>query len=165
MLQLPTAIPLFGTAAEAYGFKLGANAGYVGQGMIMGPRVCLSMLAGSVAGFGILAPIAVHEGWATATSSSADGYAAFVTWVAMSIMITDSLTSLAVLLARYAYQMVRDKDRSIHYASLSNPDLPVAASFEGSTAFVVAAGAFPSSLLHVQNSSSPNCNQDVLTPV
>ena len=64
-MRLPTAIPLFGSAAAAYGWKLGASAGYVGQGMIMGNRVCLSMLAGSVAGFGILAPLAVRKGWAS----------------------------------------------------------------------------------------------------
>ena len=69
-VQLPTAIPLFGTAAAAYGWKLGANAGYIGQGMIMGNRVCISMLAGSVAGFGILAPHAVREGWASLPSAS-----------------------------------------------------------------------------------------------
>lgn len=138
-VKLPTALPLFGTAAAAYGWKLGANAGYIGQGIIMGPRVCFSMLAGSVVGFGILAPLAVQQGWAN-TSSSSDGYAAFVTWVAMSIMIADSLTSLAVLLCRYAFQMAAEKRRSRGYASLGNPELPIAARFEESTPFVAASG-------------------------
>lgn len=106
----------------------------------MGPRVCLSMLAGSVAGFGILAPIAVREGWANAKSSSSDGYAAFVTWVAMSIMIADSLTSLAVLLGQYLWQLAAANRRSTGYGAVGSHELPVAASFEGSTAVVAASG-------------------------
>jgi uncharacterized oligopeptide transporter (OPT) family protein len=139
--HVQTTLPVFGTAAAAYGWKLGANAGYIGQGMIMGPRVCFSMLAGSVAGFGILAPLAVKQGWASIDkSSSRDGYATFVTWVAMSIMIADSLTSLAVLLCRYGYQIAVNRVRSRGYASFRSGEVPVVMDLEETTAFGSASG-------------------------
>lgn len=164
-MRLPTAIPLFGSAAAAYGWKLGASAGYVGQGMIMGNRVCLSMLAGSVAGFGILAPLAVRKGWAsmsdtptgspsTAPSPSSsdegspqDTYAAFLAWVAMSIMIADSLTSLAVLVCRHVCQAAAKRRRARGYSSLGAPQDPRAANYEGSTVFVAAAGVLHFSVM------------------
>lgn len=40
---------------------------YVGQGMIMGPRTVMSMLAGAVVGYGIVAPAVRHAGWAPGT--------------------------------------------------------------------------------------------------
>jgi uncharacterized oligopeptide transporter (OPT) family protein len=38
------------SAATAWGWELTMSMGYVGQGMIMGPRTCWSMLAGAVTG-------------------------------------------------------------------------------------------------------------------
>ena len=37
-------------AATAWGWELAPSMGYVGQGMIMGPRTAFSMLAGAVTG-------------------------------------------------------------------------------------------------------------------
>ena len=36
--------------------------GYVGQGMIMGPRTAVSMLAGALAGWACLGPVAHAKG-------------------------------------------------------------------------------------------------------
>ena len=65
------------------------------------------MLGGSVIGFALLAPLALARGWAAAAPGEKAGAAEqhaveWVSWVSLSIMITDSLTSLAVLLIRYA---------------------------------------------------------------
>lgn len=123
-VHLPTSVPLFGSAAAVYGWKLGANVGYVGQGMIMGPRVSMSMLSGAVIGFGILAPMAVRNGWASESQSSPDGSVAWVSWVAMSVMIADSLTSLAVLLCRYCHGVARARARRRQALPLEG-ELPV----------------------------------------
>lgn len=112
----------------------------------MGPRVCFSMLLGSVVGFGILAPVSVKKGWAKLQGGT-DGYAAFVTWVAMSIMIADSLTSLGVLLVRYAHQILARR-RARRYVSLRSPRLPLAVNYERDTAFVTAPGVMHSISLH-----------------
>lgn len=37
-------------AATAWGWEVAPSAGYIGQGMIMGPRTSLSMLAGAIFG-------------------------------------------------------------------------------------------------------------------
>lgn len=53
---------------------------YVGQGMIMGPRTCWSMLLGATIGWGILGPIAHSVDWAPGSIGSytdgAKGYVA-----------------------------------------------------------------------------------------
>jgi uncharacterized oligopeptide transporter (OPT) family protein len=119
--QIPKEIPLFGQSAAKFGWVLGANAGYVGQGMIMGPRVCISMLGGAVVGFGILAPLAVSQGWATKSLTSRTGSAAWVSWISMAIMIADSITSLAVLLVKYIGAYVHKRFAHQTYTEL--PDL------------------------------------------
>lgn len=140
--SVPTTIALFGSAAAVYGWKLGANVGYVGQGMIMGPRVCISMLAGAVIGFGVLAPMAVRNGWASDSQTSPDGSVAWVSWLAMSVMIADSLTSLAVLLCRYVVDVVRAQSAGRQAVRLGTA-LPVLSGetvSSSGTVFVAAAG-------------------------
>lgn len=57
-----------------WGWTLSPQLGYVGQGMIMGPRTCVSMLGGALLGFTVLGPIAKKKGWAPgAISSTRDG--------------------------------------------------------------------------------------------
>lgn len=140
--DIPTTLPLFGSAAAVYGWKLGANVGYVGQGMIMGPRVCISMLCGAVMGFGILAPMAVHNGWANESQSSPDGSVAWVSWLAMSVMIADSLTSLLVLLCRYLVRMLRSPSTAADEASLqtASPVERAESTSQAETVFIAAAG-------------------------
>ena len=40
-------------AATAWGWELAPSMGYIGQGMIMGPRTAVSMLLGAIAGEGV----------------------------------------------------------------------------------------------------------------
>ena len=49
-------------AATVWGWELSPALGYVGQGMIMGPRTANSMLAGALAGWAVLGPIAKAKG-------------------------------------------------------------------------------------------------------
>ena len=76
----------------------------------MGPRVCLSMLVGTIVAFAGLAPLALRRGWASNPDNrGVDSAQAWVVWVSMAIMIADSLTSLGVLLVRYAASAVTRK--------------------------------------------------------
>ena len=49
---------------SSWGWDLYPSPGYIGQGMIMGPRTCLSMLGGALTGFALLGPVARRRGWA-----------------------------------------------------------------------------------------------------
>ena len=118
-------VAIGGKTAGQLGWRLGINGGYVGQGMIMGPRVCFSMLAGSIIGFGMLAPLALARGWADSPASGDNSAVSWVSWVSLSIMITDSLTSLAVLVLRYAVvaaQAARTGVKRRSYAAVSITD-------------------------------------------
>lgn len=88
-------------ALTAWGWELTPSAGYIGQGMIMGPRTVASMLAGAVVGYGVLGPIARHAGWAPGPIGDWEtGAAGWVMWVSLSIMLTDALASLSVLVVQ-----------------------------------------------------------------
>lgn len=105
--NVPTKLAPFGALAGKLGWRFTFNAGYVGQGMIMGPCVCASMLIGTIVAFAGLAPLALRRGWASNPDNrGVDSAQAWVIWVSMAIMIADSLTSLGVLLARYAASAV-----------------------------------------------------------
>jgi hypothetical protein len=71
---------------------------YVGQGMIMGHRTTGWMLIGAVLGWGILAPVAQSVKWAPGPFSDlATGPAGWLLWVSLGILLTDSITQLAVV--------------------------------------------------------------------
>ncbi|GMH39989.1 hypothetical protein BSKO_07893 [Bryopsis sp. KO-2023] len=81
-----------------WGWTIAPQLGYVGQGMIMGPRTCVSMLAGAFAGFALLGPIAKSNGWAPGEIGSyTDGATGWVLWISLAVMLGDSLTSLLFL--------------------------------------------------------------------
>eukprot|EP00803_Ostreobium_quekettii_P003250 evm.model.scf_709EXC.8 EVM.evm.TU.scf_709EXC.8 scf_709EXC:60379-67519(-) len=86
-------------AATEWGWILSLKMGYIGQGMIMGPRTCWSMLAGALTGFAWLGPIARRRGWAPGPiSSTENGATGWVLWVSLAVMLSDSLMSLLLLL-------------------------------------------------------------------
>ncbi|KAK9800344.1 hypothetical protein WJX73_006522 [Symbiochloris irregularis] len=85
-------------AATAWGWVLSPSLGYVGQGMIMGPRTASSMLAGGFVGWAVLGPIAKGRGWAPGPIMDwHSGAAGWILWVSLAIMLGDSLSSLGML--------------------------------------------------------------------
>ena len=131
---------------------LGAAAlSYVGQGMIMGPKTGLSMMLGAIVGWAVLGPLSKSEGWAPGDIDSyrdgARGYASFATpfvvdssasqvacgwlpwlffrwvlWIALAIMMGDSMTSLGLLVT----SLVRGRScrRKAAYQGLDTPPRP-----------------------------------------
>jgi uncharacterized oligopeptide transporter (OPT) family protein len=141
-----SSITLGGSTAGHLGWRVGVNAGYIGQGMIMGPRVCISMLAGSIVGFAILAPIALARDWAHAASNGSSSAVSWVSWVSLSVMITDSLTSLAVLVIRYVVAATTKRNgaaarRVYQGVAVDGEDLHSAATHHEDAALVSGPGA------------------------
>jgi len=96
------------SAAAAWGWELVPAFGYVGQGMIMGPRTTLSMLAGALVGYAWLGPSVREAGWAPGPIQDwQTGASGWVLWISLAVMLGDSLTSLALLTASYAVSCAR----------------------------------------------------------
>lgn len=67
----------------------------------MGPATTLHMLLGAIVGWGILSPLAKHNGWAPGKVSEwKTGSKGWIVWVSLAIMLADSLVSLGWLILR-----------------------------------------------------------------
>jgi len=89
--------------AGAWGFSLYVGPMLFGAGMLMGPRVGISLLAGAIVGWGLLGWLAQSQGWAPADpmvyhDKVADiwGPRGWILWPGVAIMVADALTSLAL---------------------------------------------------------------------
>eukprot|EP01084_Bolivina_argentea_P182766 315469_1 len=93
--------PIFGTTAAIYLWNIDFSLSYVGQGMIAGTNVGLSMLLGAIIGWAILGPMAVIKDWVQPNGPNIDwqnSEEGWVLWVSLSIMLGESLTSLFIIL-------------------------------------------------------------------
>jgi len=67
----------------------------------MGPATTLHMLLGAIVGWGILSPLAKHNGWAPGPVSDwTTGSKGWIVWVSLAIMLADSIVSLGWLVLR-----------------------------------------------------------------
>ncbi|KAG7451205.1 OPT oligopeptide transporter [Guyanagaster necrorhizus] len=101
-------IPLFGNhLAKEWLWTFTPSLSYVGQGIIMGYPITLSMNLGMVVGWGILSPLSKHLGWAPGpVGSMTDGARGWILWVSLAIMCADSLVSLVPVIFGYAKEMI-----------------------------------------------------------
>jgi uncharacterized oligopeptide transporter (OPT) family protein len=91
-----TGIAALATAA-AWGFQVSLGGSFLGAGMLMGPRVVFSLMAGAIIGWGVLGPMAQSNGWAPgAVMSYADGPRGWILWPGVAVLVSESLTSLAL---------------------------------------------------------------------
>jgi len=113
------AIPIFGQhLAGEWLWYFNPSLSYVGQGIIMGFPIALSMNAGMLVGWGILSPLAKLSGWASGpVGSMTNGSRGWILWVSLAIMSVDSLVSLMPLVlgavARFAAPSSGDDRREI----------------------------------------------------
>ncbi|KAK9866588.1 hypothetical protein WJX84_002121 [Apatococcus fuscideae] len=94
-------------SATAWGWVLSPSFGYIGQGMIMGPRTAWSMLAGALLGWAWLGPAARQKGWAPGPITKQTGAAGWILWVSLAIMLGDSLTSLSILMCTSTWRIIQ----------------------------------------------------------
>jgi uncharacterized oligopeptide transporter (OPT) family protein len=79
-------------------FALDPNLLMIGVGGLIGLRAGLSMLLGAIVAYGVLAPIALGEGWATPGAPDVAWFGPlnkWLLWPGVTLMVTASLTSFA----------------------------------------------------------------------
>lgn len=115
-------IPLFGRGVSLrHKWNFQPSPAYIGQGIIMGLPTVSYMLFGAVLGWGVLAPLAEHQRWATGPIDDwIHGAQGWILWISLSVMISDSLVLFLVVVARSA----RDGYRRVRAPSRYLPLLP-----------------------------------------
>ena len=84
-------------AMAGWGFSILVSPLMTGAGILIGPRVGGSLLAGAIASWAILGPYAQAQGWAAGSIMSySDGPRGWLLWPGVAIMVADALTSLAL---------------------------------------------------------------------
>lgn len=92
-------LPIFGRSMSSiYQWNFQPSPAYIGQGIIMGLPSVSYMLFGAILGWGILAPLAKHLGWAPGRIDDwVNGGQGWILWLSLSVMIADSLVSFVVV--------------------------------------------------------------------
>ena len=107
-------------AIGAWGFSLLLSPMMTGAGILIGPRVGASLLAGALVGWAVLGPIAQYCGWAGAeVMEYAGGVRGWLLWPGVAIMVADALASLALSWRTILRTFKRTSPRS---ASKKNAD-------------------------------------------
>lgn len=84
--------------AAAYGWQLEFSFGLMGAGLLIGPRVVLSLVLGAIVGWAVLGPLAYQWGWAPDENrmSYAGGVRGWILWPGVALMVCESLSNLAL---------------------------------------------------------------------
>ncbi|KAK0500373.1 OPT oligopeptide transporter protein-domain-containing protein [Armillaria luteobubalina] len=101
-------IPLFGNhLAKEWLWSFTPSLSYVGQGIIMGYPITLSMNLGMFVGWGTLSPLSKYLGWAPGpVGSMTDGARGWILWTSLAIMCADSLVSLLPVVFGYVKEVI-----------------------------------------------------------
>ena len=121
-MEMPSAAALRGSVAVSptianLGFALEPSLLMIGFGAIIGLRAGLSLLLGALAGWGVLAPIALSHGWVSAGEPRPDApwFAAVVEWLlwpGVALMVMAAVTSFAISLWRLYRQRLQRRVES-----------------------------------------------------
>jgi uncharacterized oligopeptide transporter (OPT) family protein len=85
------------TVAAAWGFTVYLGPMLFGAGILVGPRVGVSLLAGAIVAWGITGPLVQKLGWAPGdVMAFADGPRGWLLWPGVAIMVSEALTALAL---------------------------------------------------------------------
>ena len=93
---------------------------YVGQGIIMGLPTTLSMLLGSIVGWGVLSPISYFAGWAPGPVNDwKTGSKGWILWISLGVMISESIISLCIVFVKQVLVTLCRKDETTIEARLA----------------------------------------------
>ncbi|MCA9290878.1 MAG: OPT/YSL family transporter [Phycisphaerales bacterium] len=86
--------------AGLWGFSLLISPLMTGAGILIGPRIGASLLAGAIVSWGIVGPYVGRQGWVAGDDASIMSYATgprgWILWPGVAIMVADALTQLAL---------------------------------------------------------------------
>lgn len=128
-LPILKVLPTFGPhLSEKYLWNFQPSPAYIGQGIIMGLPSVSYMLFGAVLGWGVMAPLAKHIGWAPGEINDwINGGQGWILWLSLSVMISDSLVSLIVVLYKSvgsAVNHINERRRDLESQKLDQGELP-----------------------------------------
>lgn len=87
----------FFVVPAAYSYSLLLSPMLIGAGILVGMRVSLSLVAGGLVGWAILAPLITSWGWVDGPPMSAgSGARGWILWPGVAIMVADAMTNLAL---------------------------------------------------------------------
>lgn len=82
---------------SVWGFSVLISPMMFGAGILIGPRIGVSLLAGAILSWGILGPLSVHFGWTDgAIMSYETGAKGWLLWPGVALMVTDALMALVM---------------------------------------------------------------------
>ncbi len=82
---------------SAWGFSTLVSPMMFGAGILIGPRIGISLLLGALLSWGLLGPLSLHFGWTTgAIMSYETGPRGWLLWPGVALMVTDALMALAI---------------------------------------------------------------------
>jgi uncharacterized oligopeptide transporter (OPT) family protein len=85
--------------ASNWYWAFSVSPGIFGQGMVTGPLMTSHMLMGAIVGWGILTPLASSQGWTIdAYNDWQSTTSSWTSWVALSILVADSMVQLVWLI-------------------------------------------------------------------
>lgn len=83
--------------AATWGFHVSISPSLLGAGLLIGPRVVWSLIAGAVLSWGILGPWVQQQGWASGdVMSYSDGPRGWLLWPGVALMVSEALMSLGL---------------------------------------------------------------------
>jgi uncharacterized oligopeptide transporter (OPT) family protein len=95
-------MPVFGrTLAKDWLWAFNLSPAYLGYGIIIGPSVNFCVLLGAIVGWGILSPMAKHNGWAAGPVDDWDnGSRGWILWVGIGLILGDSAVGLVWVISQ-----------------------------------------------------------------
>ncbi|GMM32818.1 hypothetical protein DASC09_001430 [Saccharomycopsis crataegensis] len=104
-------LPIFGhnmSVNHLWNFQ--PSPAYVGQGIIMGLPTVSYMLFGAILGWGILAPMVQHFGWADGPIGDwKTGAQGWILWISLSVMVSDSIVSFLSIVIKTCVNYLKSK--------------------------------------------------------
>lgn len=89
-------IPLL-TLLATWSFRIYLGPSLLGAGLLIGPRVVLSLVLGAIVGWGVIGPFAQANGWAPGqVMDYKSGPRGWILWPGVALMVSEALTSVAM---------------------------------------------------------------------